>query len=76
MKSQLSTSNYHLFKFLDEMEGAFDSNEKFDSPQICRDYIDAALYCLNYFGRSNNRVLQAEAWYNSLNPWELTDKIK
>ena len=76
VKSQLKTSNRHLFNFLDEMEGRFDSDEKFDSPQICIEYLDAAKYCEKYFDRVNNRVREAQRWYDSLESWEQTDKLK
>lgn len=64
IRLQLSTSNMHLFKMLDEMEARFDANNEFDSPEICRDYLDAANYCKKYFGRNNNRIILAEQWYN------------
>jgi hypothetical protein len=72
---QLVTSNIHLFKLLDEMEGAFDADKKFTSPEICNDYLAAATYCDKTFGRKNNRIVEAQEWYIGLNPWELTDKI-
>lgn len=65
LRLKLSTSNIHLFKFLDEKEAEFDNDERFVSPEICKDYIDAALYCQNYFDRTNNRITDAMAWYNS-----------
>lgn len=64
IRLQLSTSNMHLFKMLDEMEARFDANNEFDSPEICRDYLDAANYCKKYFGRNNNRIVLAEQWYS------------
>lgn len=64
IRLQLSTSNMHLFKFLDEMEGRFDADGDFDSPEICKDYIEAATYCKKYFGRDHNRIYLAEQWYN------------
>lgn len=73
---RLVTSNIHLFKMLDEHEGAFDADEKFESAEICRDYLDAAMYCEKYMGRKENRVRQAQEWYDNLNPWEQTDKLK
>lgn len=75
IKLKLETSNMHLFKMLDEHEGAFDSDEKFASAEICRDYLDAAMYCEKYFGRVGNKVPQAQEWYDSLMPWEQTDKL-
>lgn len=65
LRLQLSTSNMHLFKFLDEMEARFDNTSKFDSPEICDDYIKAADYCAKYFGRTNNRVSDAKYWYEN-----------
>lgn len=76
MKMKLDTSNMHLFNMLDELEGAFDSDEKFASCEICLQYIDAAAYCQKYFERKHNRVREAEEWYNNLDAWEQTDKIK
>lgn len=76
LRAQLVTSNIHLFKMLDEHEGAFDSDEKFASAEICRDYLDAAIYCEKQFGRVGNKVPQAQEWYDNLMPWEQTDKLK
>lgn len=65
IRAQLAMSNLHLFNFLDEMEARFDNTSAFDSPQICKDYLDAAKYTAQYFGRTNNRVTEAEHWYNN-----------
>ena len=64
MKSKLETSNMHLFKFLDEIEGAFDVSCEFSSPEACIEYIDAALYARNYFFRNDlGRIDAAREWY-------------
>lgn len=65
IRQQLSTSNMHLFIFLDEMEARFDNTSAFDSPEICKNYLDAAIYCSNYFGRVNNRINEAKYWYDN-----------
>jgi hypothetical protein len=65
IRLQLSTSNMHLFLFLDEMEARFDKTSEFDSPEICRNYLDAANYCEKYFDRRNNRINDAKHWYDN-----------
>jgi hypothetical protein len=65
IRAQLAMSNLHLFNFLDEMEARFDNTSEFDSPEICRDYMDAAKYTAQYFGRLNNRYDQAKHWYDN-----------
>ncbi len=71
LQSRLHMSNIHLFKMLDEMEARYDlrdeegMQERFDSPAICLDYIAAAMYCEEHFGRKNNRITQAREWYDN-----------
>lgn len=68
LRMQLSTSNMHLFKMLDDRESTFYVEQKFDSPEICREYIDAALYCRKYFGRNNHNLStpeEAQEWYDN-----------
>ncbi len=62
IKSQLQTSNAHLFKMLDEKEAEFERAQEFESVEICIDYIDAALYCQNYFSRKSNWIEEAIGW--------------
>jgi predicted nuclease with TOPRIM domain len=65
IRLQLSTSNMHLFKLLDEMEERFKNTSDFDSPAICQDYIDAAKHAAQCFNRTNNQLSEAEHWYNN-----------
>ena len=53
---------------LDELEGAFDSDEGFASPEIAQDYIDAAKFAADNSGRINNRIRQVEKWLNEYLP--------
>jgi phage shock protein A len=64
-RAKLATSNIHLFKFLDETEARFDNTSAFDSPEICRDYMDAASFTAKYFQRTNNRFNEAKHWYDN-----------
>lgn len=65
IRAQLAMSNLHLFNFLDEMEARFDNTSSFDSPEICKDYMEAAKYTAQYFGRANNRYSEAKHWYDN-----------
>lgn len=65
IRAQLAMSNLHLFNFLDEMEARFDNTSSFDSPEICKEYMEAAKDTAQYFGRSNNRYSEAKHWYDN-----------
>lgn len=56
----------HLSKMLDEVEGRYDSDEKWDSHEFCKDYADAAKFLHSYAGRKFNRVAQAEEFLKGL----------
>lgn len=64
LKKDLEVTNTFLNKFLDEFEGKWDSNETCDSPAIALDYLAAAKHA-EKFGRTNNRINQVQAWYDS-----------
>ena len=66
---KLDTATKHLCKFLDEFEGKWDSNEDCDSPEIALDYLDAAKFMLNHFGRVHNRIDAIQAWYDNYLPF-------
>jgi hypothetical protein len=65
-KEKIELLVHHCSKLLNEVEGAYDSDEKFASDEFCRDYLDAALFLQNYFGRKYNRTAQAQEWINRL----------
>src|SRR5690606_15870758 len=69
MSMKMNTVAMHLSKFLDEFEGAWDSDETCASPEIAQDYIDAAKYMMNHFGRINNRIRDVEEWLNNYLPF-------
>lgn len=66
---KLDTAVKHLAKFLDEFEGKWDSDEQCASPEIAQDYIDAAKFMANYFGRVNNRIRHVEEWRDNFLPF-------
>ena len=66
---KLDTATKHLCKFLDEFEGKWDSNEDCDSPEIALDYLDAARFMLNHFGRVHNRIDAVQEWYDNYLPF-------
>jgi hypothetical protein len=68
VRLQLSTVNRFLFIFLEELEEKFKRESEFESPAICKDYIDAATYCAKYFGRTNNIITYAQQWYDNYVP--------
>lgn len=75
--SMLSTSNMHLDKMLEEKEHEFERTGQFESMEICRDYVDAASYMEKNYGRRNNQVEEAKAWYASQPvPSSLFDNFK
>ena len=65
---KLQTLARHVSTLLDELEGAFDSDEGFASPEIAQDYIDAAKFAADNSGRINNRIRQVEKWLNEYLP--------
>ena len=58
-----------LSKFLQEFEGKFSSDETCDSPEIARDYLDAAIFMRDNFGRKENCIREVEAWYSDYVPF-------
>lgn len=61
---------HHCRKLCDEVEARYDNDENFPStvfisPEFARDYMDAALFLENHFGRKGNRVEQAKKWYDN-----------
>jgi hypothetical protein len=64
-KSQNSTLRLHLSKFLDEAEERFNRTSEFESPEACIDYLDAAKFMASYYGRVNNKVVEAKHWYDN-----------
>lgn len=66
---KLDTACKHLCKFLDEFEGRWDSDEQCDSPEIALDYLDAARFMLNHFGRVHNRIDDIQKWYDNYLPF-------
>lgn len=69
MSMKTNTLAMHLSKFLDEFEGAWDCDERCASPEIAQDYIDAAKYMMNHFGRIENRIRAVEDWVNNYLPY-------
>lgn len=65
IKLKLETSNMHLDKMLEEKEHEFDRTQQFESYEICRDYLDGAIYMDKYFNRKSNRIEAAQQWYDS-----------
>lgn len=61
--------NHHLGRFLNEFEGAFDTDESCASTDIAEEYIEAAKYTADNFGRVNNRIRQVEEWVNNYLPF-------
>lgn len=66
---QAKTLALHLENFLDEFEGAWDNDEQCASPEIAQEYIDAAKYMADNFGRINNRIRAIEEWLNNYLPY-------
>lgn len=66
---KMATLAFHLSKFLDEFEGKWDSDEQCDSPEIAIDYLDAAIFMRNFFGRVNNRIDEVQVWYDNYLPF-------
>lgn len=67
---KLQTVVIHLSKFLDEFEGHWDSDEQCASPEIAQDYIDAAKFMADNFGRINNRIRDVQKWLNEYLPFD------
>lgn len=65
IKLKLETSNMHLDKMLEEKEHEFDRLHYFESYEICRDYLDGAIYMDKFFNRKSNRIEAAQKWYDS-----------
>jgi len=59
---KLNTVVKHLSNFLDEFEAEFDNNKKCASEKIAMDYLDAAEYMRDNFGRKHNRIRDIEEW--------------
>lgn len=55
-----------LFQYLDTMEGMFDSDESQISVEHMTEYVEAAKYAADNFGRINNRIRQMEEVINKL----------
>lgn len=55
----------HLSIFLCETEERFNRKMKFDSDTICEDYIKAATFMEENFGRKNHMVKRAKHWYDN-----------
>lgn len=65
LNARLETSNRFLSKFLEEFESEWDNDEQCASPEIADDYIRAAKWMADYFGRRHNRIDAVTAWYHS-----------
>lgn len=74
-KKSLDIVARHLEKFLDEFDGAFYANDRCASCEIAQDYIDAAKYMADNFGRINNYIRQVEEWLENYPTEKRTDKI-
>lgn len=70
---KLDTACKLMAKLCDEREAEWDSDERFASEEFAYDYIEAARFLANHFGRTNNRIRQAEEWINEL---PITGKYK
>jgi hypothetical protein len=54
-----------ISKHLDEIEGQFDSDEKFPSVEAALDYITSAKWMADNDGRTNNRIDAVQMWIDS-----------
>jgi len=55
----------HLRLMLQETEGRFERTNDFDSPEACNDYIKAAQFMAENFGRKDNMIKEAKNWYDN-----------
>lgn len=55
----------HLRLQLEETEGRFERTNEFDSPAACDDYIKAAKFMAENFGRKDNMITEAKHWYDN-----------
>lgn len=64
------TQSKHIQKFLDDFEAKWDNREEECemSPELADDYITAATYQADYFGRTNNRVDDVKHWRDNYIP--------
>jgi hypothetical protein len=62
----INTMKTFLFQYLDTMEGIFDSDESQLSTEHLIEYVEAAKYAADRFGRINNRIRQMEEVINKL----------
>lgn len=70
---KLDTACKLMAKLCDEREAEWDSDERFASEEFAYDYVEAARFLANHFGRTNNRIRQVEEWINEL---PITGKYK
>jgi hypothetical protein len=54
-----------ISKHLDEIEGQFDSDEKFPSVEAALDYMTSAKWMADNEGRTNNRIDAVQMWIDS-----------
>jgi hypothetical protein len=55
----------HLRLQLQETEGRFERTREFDSTTACEDYIKAAQFMADRFGRKDNMIKEAKHWYDN-----------
>lgn len=63
---KLDTACKLMAKLCDEREAEWDSDERFASEEFAYDYIEAARFLANHFGRTNNRISKVQEWIDSL----------
>lgn len=70
MEAVTNSINFELLKVhlrlqLEETEGRFERTNEFDSPEACNDYIKAARFMSENFGRKDNMIKEAKHWYDN-----------
>ena len=63
---KLDTACKLMGKLCDEREAEWDSDERFASEEFAYDYLEAAKFLMNHYGRMNNRIRQVEEWLTEL----------
>ena len=54
-----------LSKFLDEFEGAFDVTDHCESIEIAEDYLQAAEFMHDHYGRGVGRIREVQEWIDN-----------
>lgn len=66
---KLNTVVRFLNTFLSEFEGAWDNDEECASPEIAKDYLEAAKFMRDTFGRTGDRIDAIKSWYDNYLPF-------